>query len=228
MNDFLPVRGVLFDLDGTLIDSYDAILCSMRATLERAFPDRTFTDAELMAGVGTPLLDQMVSFARGDAERGAELTRAYREHNDDVHDEKVHAFPGTREALESLREQGIRMGIVTSKRSMSAERGLREAGIADLLEFVIAPDTWPEHKPNPGPVLHGCDLLELPPAACLYVGDSRFDIQAGTAAGCRTVAALWGMFPHEVTQEQPTYALQDITELPSLVAGCREAEPLCW
>lgn len=218
MNDFPPVRGVLFDLDGTLIDSYDAILCSMRATLEQAFSDRTFTDAELMAGVGTPLLDQMRGFAGGDAELTEQLMAAYRACNDGAARVPDRAFPGTREALESLRDQGIRMGIVTSKRSMSAERGIREAGIADLLEFVIAPDTWPEYKPNPGPVLHGCDLLELPPAACLYVGDSRFDIQAGTAAGCRTVAALWGMFPREVMQEQPTYALQGIAELPSLVA----------
>ena len=71
-------------------------------------------------------------------------------------------------------------------------------GLAEFFPFLVSPDDWPEHKPAPGPVAHGCDLLGLSARVCLYVGDSPFDLQAGRGAGCPTAAVLWGMFPEEV------------------------------
>ena len=193
------VEGLLFDADGTLIDTYEIILTSMRYAINEV-QGLPLSDAELMAGVGTPLLDQMLHFAQGDEERAVELVQIYRDHNDDVHDARIKAFADTKAALERFQAAGLRMGVVTSKRHAMAVRGLEMSGIADYFQFVIGHDDWPEHKPAPGPVLHGCDLLQLPPEQCLYIGDSPFDIQAGNAAGCTTVAALWGMFPREVLQ----------------------------
>lgn len=194
MNDF---QAILFDGDGTLIDTEDIILASMRHTIN-GLHGLDASDEELMAGVGTPLPAQMMGFAQGDEALADRLVREYRSHNDAIHDAAIHAFPDTREALELLRDAGYRMGVVTSKRHEMAARGLELSGIGDFFEVLVAPDDHPEHKPAPGPILYACRLMDVDPTACMYVGDSPFDIQAGNAAGCTTVAAQWGMFPPDV------------------------------
>ena len=196
MND---IQGVLFDADGTLIDTYDIILTSMRYAVNDVL-GCSLDDAELMAGVGTPLYDQMLHFTGGDAARATEITQIYRDHNDGVHDARIRAFGDTKAALERFHAM--------------AQRGLEMSGIADHFQCLIGHDDWPEHKPAPGPILRGCELLGVAPECSLYVGDSPFDIQAGNAAGCATAAALWGMFPREaLAAERPTFMCDSLTEL---------------
>lgn len=207
------VQGLLFDADGTLIDTYEIILCSMRYALNEV-EGLGLSDAELMAGVGTPLRDQMLHFARGNEEKAEELLVCYRAHNDIVHDERIAAFPDTRAALERFRGAGIPLGVVTSKRHAMAQRGLEMGGIAEYFDVLVGPDDWPEHKPAPGPILRAASLMGLDPTACFYIGDSPFDIQAGNAAGCTSVAALWGMFPAAVlAQESPALEFGSLTGL---------------
>ena len=150
------IEGVLFDADGTLIDTYDIILRSMDHVLNEVH-GFGLTDAELMAGVGTPLRDQMRGFARGDEALAAELSEAYRQHNDAIHDEGISAFPDTRAALERLAAAGFCMGVVTSKRHEMAALGLELSGISSFFDVLIGYDDFPECKPLPGPVLHGCE-----------------------------------------------------------------------
>lgn len=203
---------ILFDLDGTLLDTYDMILVSMRYTINEV-EGKDCSDEELMARVGTPLLDQMLHFAAGDKARAEELVDIYRAYNDAIHDENIHAFPGTKEALEALAKAGCRMGVVTSKRHWLAERGLRLCELDSFFEFLIGSDDWPEYKPAPGPILHGCELLGIKPDQCTYIGDSPFDIQAANAAGCRSVAALWGMFsPEELAACHPDMTCASLQE----------------
>ncbi len=211
----LSLRGVLFDLDGTLLDTHEAILTSMRhATREvlgAALPDDV-----LMRKVGQPLEAQMVDFT-DDVEKQKELLDVYRAYNHRVHDELVRAFPGTREMLEALRGAGMRLGVVTSKRHWLAAHGLELFGLDGFFSVLIGSDDFPEHKPAPGPVLHGCQQLGVDPENCLYVGDSPFDIQAGSGAGCPTAAALWGMFPQSVlTRENPTFLCHTRSDVVSI------------
>ena len=160
------------------------------------------------------LYDQMLHFTGGDETRATEITQIYRDHNDGVHDARIRAFGDTKAALERFQAAGIPMGVVTSKRHAMAQRGLEMSGIAGYFQFLIGHDDWPEHKPAPGPILRGCELLGTAPERSLYVGDSPFDIQAGNAAGCATVAALWGMFPREaLAAERPTFMCDSLTEL---------------
>ena len=110
------------------------------------------------------------------------------------------------------------MGVVTSKRHELAERGLELTGIAEFFDVLIAPDDWPEHEPAPGPILRECELLGLDPHACLYIGDSPYDIQAGNRAGCLTVAALWGMFPAAALEaESPALTCTNLSQLADLL-----------
>lgn len=106
---------ILFDLDGTLLDTHDMILESMQYTINEV-DGQNQNDEKLMAGVGTPLLDQMLHFTAGNKTRAEELVNIYRAYNDAIHDENIHAFPGTKEALGMLAQAGCRMGVVTSKR----------------------------------------------------------------------------------------------------------------
>ncbi len=124
MND---IQGVLFDADGTLIDTYDIILASMRYAVNDVL-GCALDDAELMAGVGTPLYDQMLHFTGGDSARATDITQIYRDHNDGVHDARIRAFGDTKAALERFQAAGIPMGVVTSKRHAMAQRGLEMSG----------------------------------------------------------------------------------------------------
>lgn len=211
-------KAALFDLDGTLIDTYALILGSMRYST-RTYLGVEFSDEELMSLVGTPLEAQMIHFAGGDVERGAELTRVYREHNHRTHDEAIAEFPGVAEMLAALKEKDIPLAIVTSKKHELAARGMRCCGIEGYFDFLIGPDDFPAHKPDPGPVLEGCRRLGIDPAECLYVGDSPYDIQAGNAAGCATVSVTWGVFPVEVlAKDNPTYVIDEPSALVSMLA----------
>jgi len=203
------IKAVLFDNDGTLVDTRDILLASMRYTMETVMHE-DLTDEELLALVGTPLDAQMVHFAHGDQEKGKELARVYRAHNKVVHDECIKAFEGMPELLAELQNRGIAMGVVTAKLIDLCKHGLDLCGILSYMDVVVTPDTYPEVKPNPGPVLYGCEVLGVKPEECLYVGDSPYDMQAGNAAQCPTAAALWGMFSvEELTQYSPTYMCDD-------------------
>ncbi len=213
MSDTPQIDAVLFDCDGTLIDTYEIILASMRYSINEVL-GKSCTDAELMHGVGTPLIDQMVHFCDGNRALADCIIQIYRDHNDIVHDANVRAFPDTAAALERLQAAGIKMGVVTSKRHAMAARGLEMSGISPFLPVLIGHDDCETHKPQPGPILLGCEMLGTAPARTLYVGDSPYDIQAGNAAGCPTAAALWGMFSaEELAAQSPTYTAATLTEL---------------
>lgn len=214
-----PIEAVLFDLDGTLIDTIGLILASMRhATLEVL--GREYTDKELLHGVGTPLAVQMADFEDGKQD---ELVAAYRRHNWDVHDELIAEYPGVEETLQGLVAQGIPMGVVTSKSRRVAIRGIELFGMEHFFEVIVCSDDLEAHKPDPGPILHAAEIIAIEPQRCAYVGDSPYDMRAAVAADSIAVAALWGGFSAEdVLEPGPHYALERITQLPQLLGLERE------
>jgi len=213
------VRALLFDLDGTLIDTVALILSSFRhatnAVLGAPLPDDV-----LMRNVGVPLAVQMREFA---PEHADELLRVYREHNSRIHDDMVAEYPGTHAALEELARRGYPMGVVTSKGTAMARRGLDGFGLGRFFEVVVTSDDVDIYKPDPYPLLHAGNLIGVPAHECLYLGDSPHDMSAAIAAGSVPVAALWGAFGAEAVLEPgPEFALRSITELPRLLDGSGE------
>lgn len=206
------IEGVLFDLDGTLLDTYEVILTSMQYAT-RTVLDVEIPPATLMAKVGQPLAVQMADFT-DDRETQETLLRVYREHNALIHDDLVKPFTGTEDVLRALQAAGLPIGVVTSKRHEPAFHGLSLFGLDAYLSCLIGADDWDTFKPDPGPVAHGVELLGVAPSRCLYVGDSPFDLQAGRGAGCVTVAALWGMFPEAVlAAESPDASCRSIRDV---------------
>jgi pyrophosphatase PpaX len=182
-------RVVLFDLDGTLIDSGPIILASMKhaslAVLGRE------PDEELVrSAIGGPgLLAQMRDL---DPDRVDELVEAYRVHNEPLHAD-LEAFDDVLALLPVLRDEGRLLGIVTAKRHRTVELALdRFPALRGAMDVVIAADDTERHKPDPDPVLEALRQLDADAGDAVYVGDSPYDIQAGNAAGVFTVAVGWG------------------------------------
>lgn len=208
------MEAVLFDLDGTLVDTYDLILASHRYAT-RTVLDRVISDERLMSTVGTPLEDQMADYT-DDPAVVAELCAVYREHNARVHDELIKSFDGVTGQLDDLRCAGVRMGIVTSKRADVARKATDLYGITPYMECIVGGTDTPLHKPNPDPILKGCELMRIDPLCSAYVGDSPFDIKAGNAAGCKTLAVTWGMFAEDVlVAEHPVAVAHRMDEMAS-------------
>lgn len=185
-------RTIVFDLDGTLIDSLPLILASYRHTME-VHVGRRMPDELWVRGMGTPLAVQMRAFATDDDEAEA-MVRTYEEHNLEHHDSLVRSYPGVREAVEELWRRGHPLAIATSKRSRATEMGLRHCDFPEdwFLGIVTANDVE-RPKPDPQPVLRALAAAGgTSPEEAVYVGDSLHDLRAGRAAGVRTAAVLWG------------------------------------
>jgi pyrophosphatase PpaX len=202
---------VLFDLDGTVIDSGAIILASMRhaakEVLGAAPPDEL-----LMAAVGGPGLEaQMHALA---PDRVQELVDVYRAHNEPLHDELM-CCAGIDGVLLSLKEEGRRLGIVTAKRLATVELAFKTLPLRHLFDTVVGGDETQRHKPDPEPLLLAAERLGVEPETCAYVGDSPFDIRAAKAAHMHAVAVTWGGIHDrdKLVDEQPDAIVDNAEEL---------------
>jgi pyrophosphatase PpaX len=179
---------VLFDLDGTVVDSGAIILASMRHATQEVL-GRDYSDEELMQAVGGPGLEaQMSALAPDQVDR---LVDVYRAHNEPLHDD-LEACAGMEDVLGRLRDEGRRLGIVTAKRRSTVELAFARVPIGHLFETVVGGDETERHKPDPEPLLLCAERLGADPATTAYVGDSPFDVRAAKAAGMFAVAVTWG------------------------------------
>lgn len=207
---------ILFDLDGTLIDSIGLLVESM----EYAYGDREHRPpvAEWVAAIGTPLDAMLRRWARDD-EDVLQLRARYREFQFANHDAMTTAYPGAVEMVRELHAAGHPLAIVTSKLAVGARRSLAFVGIEECFSAVVGIESTERHKPDPAPVLHALERIGgVSPERALFVGDSTHDMHAGNAAGVRTAAALWGPFSRaQLETAGPTYWLNDFAELRDVV-----------
>jgi pyrophosphatase PpaX len=208
---------VLFDLDGTLIDSIELILNSAK----HAFREREGhvpTDAEWLTGVGIPLATMFRRYARDDADVDA-LIAKYREYQLAHHDRLVTCYDQVVETVDFIRAAGHPVAIVTSKTGWLARRGLDHVGLGPHFDVIVGCDSCERHKPDPQPVHVALEQLDYKASEAVFVGDSVHDMQAGNAAGVITVAALWGPFSREdLAASEPTYYLERMADLPRLLS----------
>ena len=203
---------VLFDLDGTLVDSGAIILASFRhatsTVLRREIPDH-----ELLAAVGGPgLREQMQAL---DPERAEELIQVYSAHNTGLHD-GLEPCSGVLDALEALHAEGRRLGVVTAKRRATLALAFEVLPeLRGFFEVTVGAEDTERHKPNPDPLLFALERLDGAAAGAAYVGDSPFDVQAAKAAGVASIAVTWGrIHPRErLEREGPDVVVDTAEEL---------------
>ncbi|MGD8867100.1 MAG: HAD-IA family hydrolase [Gemmatimonadales bacterium] len=205
-------RGILFDLDGTLVDSLELILSSYRHTLS-VHLGRVLPDEDWLKTMGMPLRVQLARFSDSPEQIEA-MFRTYVAHNQAQHDRLLRFFPGMREGVVTLRKADYRLCVVTSKIREHAIRELAVAGLDGLFDGLVGANEVQHAKPDPEPVLLGLERIGVTAGDALMVGDSVYDLRAARAAGVDAAAALWGPFRREQLEEgQPTYWLRDLSDL---------------
>lgn len=186
-------RAVLWDLDGTLLDSKQSIRDTMNTVLaERGLP--AFTRAELDTLIGQPLRDILATKTADKAAVEA-MTHRYRAAYNESGWVTVRIAEGLLDLLEALRRDGVRHAVVTSKGQHETETLLADLGVAHLFDGVVGDDDVRPLKPDPAPVREALRILGVAAGDAVMVGDTTFDVGAARDAGVRSVGVLWGTHP---------------------------------
>ena len=211
-----PPTAVLFDLDGTLIDSVELIVNSALYAFEKCgHPPPAAED--WLADVGLPLRTMFGRFI-SDESAMDQLIAGYREYQLANHDRLVRPYDEVTTTLTALRDGGHAVAVVTSKSEPLARRGLTHVGLDGFFDVIVGLESCTRHKPDPEPVHVALDRLGLRPTDAAFVGDSPHDMAAGRAAGVITVAALWGPFTRaQLAPTEPDYYIERMGALVPIV-----------
>lgn len=201
---------ILFDLDGTLLDTKPLIDRSFIHTFEHFRPDYVLTDEELDSFFG-PTLYQTFSRYSDDEAEIEKMIAYYREYNVANHDAIVKVMPGAKELIYTLHKKGYKLGVVSSKKTDLVRHGLELFGLLDKMDIVIGADEVKNHKPAPDGILLAKEKLEAEKIA--YVGDTLNDILAGKAAGVKTIGCLYIKHPEVMLEASPDYVIQKLTDI---------------
>lgn len=191
-----PLRAVLFDLDGTLIDSAPDIAAALNVALRRnRLPPLAEADVANMIGRGPPVLVERALAANGGGsspELAQRVLDDYLRAYEKEHCRRDTLFDDAAECLATLHARGLPLAVVTNKYQRFAVSALQHHGIAEYVTLVVGGDTLPQRKPDPEPLLHACRMFGVDPAQVLMVGDSANDVAAARAAGCSIVCVPHG------------------------------------
>jgi len=207
---------ILFDLDGTVIDSVALIRESHRHAV-RTVLGQELTDERLVANVGRPLIDQMRTFSE---DRADELYRVYRVWNHANTAALLRAYDGMEALLAELTAAGRSLGIITSKTRDAVDLAWESLPLRDFFEVIITADDSDRHKPDPAPLHVALERLGRDAGTACYVGDSPFDLRAGKAAGMAAIGVTWGFFRRDLlTPEAPDAICDTAAELREILLG---------
>lgn len=216
---------VLFDLDGTLLDTTEAILCSLQYTVNH-LTGKTPEKEDLRKYLGWPLTE---TFSELLPQKMEEACEVYLQHNLSIHKTLVRPFPNVKKTIARLQECRIKLAVVTSKRRCAVMEGLNLAGLTEAFDVLVCYGETERPKPYPDPVLKAVELLGLEKGRVLMVGDTPSDIRSAKNAQAllspatimiSTAAATYGTSCREIlVKEEPDYLIDDISEVLGL-CGC--------
>jgi phosphoglycolate phosphatase len=227
---------VLFDLDGTLVDTVADITCALNVALsEQQLGRLSESEARRMIGRGVPVLIEraVARLAPQRAVDTAQLLKRYEQHYDALYAQgelRARVFPGVAQGLAQLHGAGYRLAVVTNKFAAAAAKLLEHMHLAPWLDALVGGDSGLPRKPHPAPLLRACEELEVSPAAALMVGDSQVDVAAARAAGRAVVCVSYGY--NEGADPRSLAAdgfIDSLAELPALLGAsslrCANAAP---
>ena len=200
----MPIRAVLIDLDGTLLDTVPDLADAANAMLAElgrlTLPQDTIRD---FVGKGIPnLVGRCLGYpGESDAPEAREALALFKRHYAAVNGRKTRIYPGVPEGLRALRAAGLKTACVTNKAGAFTKQLLVATGLDRLLDLTVSGDTLAEKKPHPLPFLHLCERFGIAPAEALVVGDSRNDVAGARAAGCPVFCVPYGYCEGEVVRD---------------------------
>lgn len=185
------IKNIVFDFDGTIADTNTGIVKTVQAMLDIVGLPQT-SPQNITKAIGLPLRESLRHGGNVPEELLDEAMRVYRQQFDIIAYQYVSIFPGVREGLAAFRNEGIRMGIATSRSLRSLEMLLKQFDLADYFSCLATVESVTRHKPAPDTVLYVLDKMELDASETLVVGDTTFDIIMGQGAGCKTCGVTYG------------------------------------
>ena len=220
-----PLSAVLFDLDGTLLDTVaDIALALNRVLIEYGGKALEENEVRRMIGRGSPILIERAAAAQGrviDAATQAAMVERFFHHYgelEELNEDRAQPYAGAADCLRLLHDAGHRTAVVTNKQHRFADALLKRLGLSDWVDVVIGGDTCERRKPDPQPLLFACETLQAAPSESLMVGDSVNDVQAARAAGISVVCVSYGYNEGRDPRTLDCDALLDsLTELPALL-----------
>lgn len=213
---------LLFDLDGTLMDTVGAIVESMNAAFAE-FDVKPLTLEEIRPMIGMPVARQMDQLRGMQGPVVDQITDRYYAFFMEHVEKGLPLFPGVKETIPTL---GRAMSTMTTRRLYGARRMLEVAGIASYFKAVVGGDEVPRPKPYPDLPLYSAKALGVPPEQCVVVGDAPVDILAGRAARMWTVAAMYGYGNAAAIREAKPHAeIRRFSELPTVLADLDARAP---
>ncbi len=205
---------LLFDFDGTLLNTNDLIIETFAHVIDPKFPGR-YRREDYVRFIGPTLTE---SFMEVDPTNIEALLAEYRTWNAEQHDALATEFPHVKEVLHKLKEQGIQLAVVSTKRADALHRGLRLLGITDLFDTIISMDDVTNAKPDPEPVELALKRLGVSKDRALMIGDNSHDIEGGHNAGVRAAGVAWSYKGAAFLQQfQPEYMLETMLDLYDVV-----------
>ncbi len=215
------IKLIIFDLDGTLVDSSVDITNALNYAIEPYHLERMTVEKTIgMVGEGlTNLVEKMLG-EEGQGLKKDVLERFLYHYSSHLAD-FTRAYPGVRETLEAL--SGYRKGVVSNKREALSRRLLEELSLTTYFDVIFGSDSAGERKPSPKPILKMLDLFGLGTESAIMVGDSNYDIEAGRAAGIRVVAVTYGYRDAAVLRGADVM-IGDIRELPQKLTDMDSGE----
>ncbi|MUG47102.1 pyrophosphatase PpaX [Paenibacillus woosongensis] len=206
----MNIDTVLFDLDGTIVDTNELIIASFQHVLDKHKQPRT--REQIIPYMGMTLEQQFQAFSGW--EDVAELVTDYRSFNTMHHDTMVKGFPHVDEVISTLKEKGMKLGIVTTKIRPSTMRVLEMFDLLKYMDAIVTVQDVTHPKPHPEPVLTAIQQLNADPKRTLMVGDSPADIKSAQAAGALSAAVAWSLKgAEELKKYNPDYILEDMLDL---------------
>ncbi|UII55573.1 pyrophosphatase PpaX [Cytobacillus spongiae] len=210
------INTVLFDLDGTLINTNELIIASFLHTLENYYPNR-YKREDVLPFMGPTLIETFEAINKDQVE---EMVQTYREYNLANHDQLVTEFEGVYETVKVLSEKGYKLAVVTTKMLNTALRGLKLTGLDPFFEVVVALDHVEKAKPDPEPIYKALDLLGSKPEEAIMVGDNHHDILGGKNAGTKTAGVAWTIKGREhLMSFEPDVMLEKMPDLLYVLEG---------
>ncbi|OMP68269.1 pyrophosphatase PpaX [Domibacillus epiphyticus] len=204
------ITTLLFDLDGTLINTNELIVESFLHTLNRYFPDQ-YKREDVYPFMGPPLIE---TFEAIDKERVTEMVADYRKFNLEQHDSLVTEFEGVYETIRTLHENKYKMAIVSTKMHDTIVKGLKLTNLDKFFDVIVALDHVENAKPHPEPLEKALAALGSKPEEAMMIGDNYHDIEGGQNAGTMTAGVAWSIKGRDFLNEyNPDFMLESMTDL---------------